>query len=564
MRTVEDLRQACEDIWEATLEQERKLQELRDTPPAMFIFDGHQRLQHILLDDVYKLHCEDVENDTGVINFEMDFAHPVAQWLWARKPAMDANEGELFHVDVEKNGVRLTGRYESMTVRTEKGRKILAVTCLTDYENLKWIDVWCNPFLPAIFQFPRLFLLWGPAIWVLKTALFLNLWRINSSIWQIPDDPLNPLTWLDGLDFSNWDIVVKPTSFLEDVAAGTTTALFVSRFGKFHDRAQMIAADAELSIVTRRVREGDPEPWEGAYDMGVRPGQLVVDIVDKSDHMEGWVNGGNIWDGFTRGARDFVNDFVESIDTELTGAPSFPSEIFTDWLGTPKRFPVAHFPADAPGAADTDVTKTPAKGSIINTGGHSMPGVNEGISAAIQAAGDIIGDNLNVMGYGVGSVGGALDAVLKPFYEDTVLAWISVKLTHRIAQSGSSRYLEYFIDSPGKAYTLSSLMVLRAAVYATERKTKKKVTAHSSGPYVIGWPGSGHYYKGDRATFEVGGDDTGEIHAERAMKMTLDWERDHFAKWEAEFGIPEDEDPVVELMAQINQYAEAAHTLGVW
>ncbi|WP_139180002.1 hypothetical protein [Gordonia westfalica] len=69
------------------------------------------------------------------------------------------------------------------------GQRMLHVTFLTDYENLKWIDVWSNPFLPAIFQFPRIFLLAGPSIWVLKTALLLQLWRINSSIWQIPDDP---------------------------------------------------------------------------------------------------------------------------------------------------------------------------------------------------------------------------------------------------------------------------------------------------------------------------------------------------------------------------------------
>ncbi len=50
------------------------------------------------------------------------------------------------------------------------------------------------------------------------------------------------------------------------------------------------------------------------------------------------------------------------------------------------------------------------------------------------------------------------------------------------------------------------------------------------------------------------------------MKMTLDWERDHFAKWEAEFGqsIPEDEDPVESILAEIENMATAAHELGVW
>lgn len=561
------LEEQCEQIWQATLEQERELQEMRDAPPVIFIFDGHQRLQHLLL-DVGKLHCEDPENDTGSIEIEIPFEHPVAQWLNDRRGAMQRGEGELFHIDVEKNGVRLTGRYESKTVRRDaKGRVVLAITCLTDYENLKWIDCWSNPFLPAIFQFPRIFLLAGPAIWVLKTALFVNLWRIYSSIWQIPDDPMNPLTWLSGaLSFASWDIVIKPTSFLQDMAAGTTWCMFFSRWDKWHDKSKPILDDAELSVVTRRLREGDPEPWPGAYDQGVHAGQLVVDIVDKSGQMEGTANGGTIFDGLTRTFREFVNDFVESVDTEISGTPSWPSQFFSTMLETPKGFPFVHFPADAPGAAETEFIETPSKGTIINTGGHSMPGVNELISAGIQSLGDIIGNNLNVMGYGIGPFGGALDAVLKPFYTDTVLAWISVKLINRVAQSGSSRYLEYHIDSPGKAYTLSSLMVLRQAMWATVRKKKKHAKLLSSGPYVAGWPGSGHFYKGDRASFEVAGDTTGEIHVERAMKMTLDWERDHFAKWEAEFGqsIPEDEDPVESILAEIENMATAAHELGAW
>ncbi|WP_280141506.1 hypothetical protein [Gordonia westfalica] len=32
---------------------------------------------------------------------------------------------------------------------------------------------------------------------------------------------------------------------------------------------------------------------------GIKDGALVVDIVDKSGHMEGAANGGTIFDGFT-------------------------------------------------------------------------------------------------------------------------------------------------------------------------------------------------------------------------------------------------------------------------
>ena len=366
---------------------------------------------------------------------------------------------------------------------------------------------------------------------------------------------MNPMTWLDGLDMSNWDIVIKPTTFLQDMAAGTTWCLFTSRWRMWHEASRMIMADAELSVVTRRYRAGDPEPWPGA---DIKDGALVIDIVDKSGHMEGTANGGGIFDGFTRTAREFTADFFETTEELITDSP--PSELFTDWLGTTKSHPTVHFPADAPGMADTEFSSGPAKGVIINTGGHSAPGVNEAISAGIQAVGDIVGNMLQI-----GSIGGSVDTILKPFYEDTVAAWISVKLTERIKHQGSSHLWEFFMDSGGKAYTLSSLMVIRAAVYATKEWDAVKVTAHNTGPYVIGWPGTGHMYKGDRGSWEVTGDQSGEIHVERAMKANLDWENGHFAQWELEFGnSTTEEDPLVELMSWIEDLKDTAKELGVF
>ena len=556
------LEDKCEAIWQVTLAEERRLAKMQRTPPGVFIFDGHQRLQHLLL-EVVELHVEDPENDTGPIELAIPFEHPVAQWMNDDIGRIQRGEGEFFHIDVEHNGIRVTGRYDAKSVKKDaKGQRMLHVTFLTDYENLKWIDVWSNPFLPAIFQFPRIFLLAGPAIWTLKTALLIQLWRINSSIWQIPDDPMNPSTWLDGLDMSNWDIVIKPTSFLQDMAAGTTWCLFMSRWGKWHDRAEMILKDAELSVVTRRYRKGDPEPWPGAFLTGIKDGALVVDIVDKSGHMEGAANGGTVFDGFTRTIRELVGDFIEDAETELVGEPTWPSQFYEDMFGTPKGFPFVHFPADS--GVETEFTTTPSKGVILNAGGQSAPGVNELISAGIQTVGDLVTSNLNIGGYGIGAQGGAIDAVLKPFYTDTVLAWISVKLPHRIAQSGSSHYKEYHLDLPGKAYTLSSVMAMRAGMVATRRTKNAKVAVSALTPYVVGWPGYGHLYKGDRGSFEVAGDTRREIHVERVKVAKLDWSFDHFAQWELEFGPREDEDPMTRLMREIAGLATAASELGLF
>lgn len=553
------LQEQCEAILAATEAEERRLAQMKATPPGLFVFDGHQRLQHLLL-EVVSLHAEDPENDTGLVELTLPFDHPVAQWMNDDKGRIARGEGEFFHIDVEHNGVRITARYDSKTVRTDaRGQRLLYVRLLTDYENLKWIDCWSNPFLPAIFQFPRLFILAGPAIWALKTALFLNLLRINSSIWQIPDDPMKPITWLDGLDMSTWDVVVKPTTLLEDLAAGTTWCLFTSRWGKWHDRAQAILADAELSVVTRRWRAGDPLPWPGA---DIKDGALVVDIVDKSGQLEGAVNGGTYFDGFTRTAREYVGDMMEDVEVEVFGQPDGYSAMWDDMFGAPVEFPLVHFPADSLGH-ELEYTTTPSKGITINAGGQSAPGVNEGISAGVQATVDLITSNLNVSGYGVGAMGGAVDAVLKPFYTDVVAAWISAKLPHRIAQSGSSHYKEYHLDLPGKAYTLSSMLAVRTGIVATQRKKSWSAKLALS-PYVVGWPGSGHFYKGARASMDVPGDTSEQMHVQRAQKMTLDWAFDHFAAWEAEFGHSPDTDALSEIIGKISEVTTAASELGVW
>lgn len=555
-----DLEAQCQAIWDATLAEEKRLQRIRDTPPALFVFDGHQRLQHILL-DCTSLKVEDIENDTGSIELELLADHPIAQWMADRKGAIRRGEGEFFHLDVEKNGVRVTGRYDEIKIgRDPKGRRTLRVVLLTDYENLKWIDCWSNPWLPAIFQFPRVFILAGPAIWVLKTALHVNLARINGVEGLVGglDDPINPLNLL-GLDQSDWDVVVAPTSFAQDMAAGTTWCLFVSRWGRWHERSKMIMEDAEISVQTRRYRVGDPPPWPGAV---LKDGALVVDIVDKSGQMEGTANGGTIFDGLTRTIREFGADFIEDTDVEINGEPTYPASVFVDMLRTPKGFPFVHFPAEM--MVDTEFTMTPAKGVMIGGGGTSAPGVNDLIKAGVEQVGDFIGHNLNVLGYGIGPFGGALATLLMPFVKDTVLAWMHAPLPWRIQQSGSSHYYEFHIDLPGKAYTLSSLLAFRTAIVKTKRTNKSRVKFAHNGPYLIGWPGTGHIYKGDRGSFEVFGDMTGEIHVERIKKTELEWTVDHFALWEAEFGAPEDKDPLATIIAQISEAFSALSDLGVF
>ncbi|MGC4964237.1 hypothetical protein [Gordonia sp. DT101] len=553
----------CASINRAVQAQADLLELEQLMPPAVYIYDGHQRLQHVVMDPM-TASAEEIENDVGSVTVSVPADHPAGEWLLDEAGRVERGEGANVHIEYRSGGSRVSGRAELISSATlDTGEDVVQVNALGEFDNLRNVRVWSNPWLPAQFQFPRIFLLAGPSIWVLKTALFVNLLRLYSSAWQIPDDPMNPLTWLDGLDQSNWDIVIKPTSLLEDMAAGTVWCVLASRFGSWAERAADILTDGELTVTATRWRTGDPEPWPGAV---VKDGALVVDIIDNSRHREGTANGGTVFDGLTRTMRESVGDLIEDVEIAATATPdSSVAEIWRSMFETAPGWPTIHIPAD--GGANPTVTRRTAGATTLTMGGQSAPGVNDTISATVQMVGDLATSNINVSGYGVGAQGGAIDALLKPLYTDTVLAWLSVKLVARQSRAGSSHLLESFIELPGKSYTISSLAALREAERETRGGESATVQFPPRSPYVIGQPGHGHAWVGSPVSFEVPGSTAREVHVERIKKVKAEYGPDANADGRfgaAEVGALDELDPFEKILARIRRLGEIAKDAGVW
>ena len=534
--------------------------------PVVYVYDGNQNLVHVIFDPL-EASAEAVENNPDALSVTLPADHPAAEWMWDTEGRIRRGEGEQVHLEYRIGGTRISGRVDPETgftsERLDTGEDVLRADAIGEYKNLQMVRVWSNPFLPAQFQFPRLWILAGPAIWALKSTLFVNLLRLYSSVWQIPDDPLNPFTWLDGLDMSNWDIVVKPTTLLEDMAAGTVWTVAASRFRSWADLAAPVLEDAELTVVTYRYRAGDPEPWPGAV---IKDGALVVDIVDNSRHREGRPSGGTIFDGLTRTIRETVGDLVEDVETAFEGGPSSTvASIWNSIFTTAPGWPTVHIPADE--ETRPTVVRRPAGAGTLTMGGKSAPGVNEGISATVQSVGDLVTSNMNVFGYGIGPQGGAIDALLKPLYTDTVLAWLSLKLVGRKAKAGSSHYLEDFIDLPGKSYTISALAALRAGERATRGGEAITAEFPTDSPYVLGQPGYGHAWIGSPVSYVVPYSRSGEVHVERITKATATYgtsASDDGVFRTAEVGHPEPTDPWEVALDRIRKVAEIASDQGVW
>jgi hypothetical protein len=155
---------------------------------------------------------------------------------------------------------------------------------------------------------------------------------------------------------------------------------------------------------------------------------------------------------------------------------------------------------------------------------------------------------------------------LKPFYEDTILAWISIKSLARAQNSGWVRYFEYFQEGSGKAYTISSLMALRAGFWATRTFDAFEFEAGDGAPFLIGDQGQGHIWLGDRGGVgNIRGDKTGRIYIERLSKVTLSWDRDNPVSWKPTFGDSRAlQDPVARANEWLESMKAAVQELGVF
>lgn len=492
-------------------------------------------------------------NDTGGGQIDLPFDHHLARWVYRYWERATQN----VFVTVDHCGARWSGMLDSSTVsQDESGLRVVTLKFLHDYEQLKAINVWPNPFTPASVQFPRQFILAGPSIYCLKTALFLNLFRIQGNLWRLPDDPLSFSGWTQGLNYKEWPILVKPESLLLDDSQWT---VINSRFKTWHDMAATTLGDGQLYVECRRWLLGDEQPWPGA---GLnRNGQLIVDIKDKSGWFEQTSIGGTVFGGLVRTGLEVAENLVDESRTALEVVDNPEEYTLGGFLGTSPKQPWVVYRTDDKinTAESTEFTWQPATVSQVNVGGKSMPGVNEGISAAVQLAFNALSTYLFLP-----SMGGPADTLLKPIYEDTILAFMSLKSPVRSRSLGWSHYRERFQDGGDQAWTLSAIIALRTGFWNTRQRTMHSMKVGDGAPYLIGDRGEGHFFLGDRVGGQIPGAPTGRVVVDQVSSLKLSWDESSPHEWEITVGDPDAvDDPLDHALGRIKEMFGAVHDLGV-
>lgn len=477
------------------------------------------------------------ENDTGsiVIELPIDLKERRRTFLahWALN--QEARGTTNIHVIVEKDGARIAGRADPKNgVKLVSSEKKVVLTFLEDTQELKHVHMAASPFLPvSLIQQPKVQFLWAPADWGGLVTLGMNVLRNQGANFNMNFDLLDQSTWSGGL-WAQAQIVPVPRKLTSSVAPTTIITGTIKQ--SWWDVMAPILEDAELMIVTRRFKKGDPEPWAGA-GTNWRQGTLFVDIVDKSGWRSGTSIGGNLATGLARTIANVTSNYVEDSYDLLTGAPVDSSGYkLPGFLSTqPPRPHAIYRDGEITGVQNFELTRGAGGPVRITAGGKSMPGVNELLEAVIGYGGDVLGDNISISGYGVGSLGSILNAFLMPILKDSMLAYMSVPLLMRSAKQGWGHYLETAATGVTQAYTPSSIMDLRKRRRETDPDTAFSFEVASGVPLLIGDRGQGHWWLGDRvgATSRYLG---ARVFVARCRGLNLPLGGDDPQMWKATFG----------------------------
>lgn len=413
----------------------------------------------------------------GTIQLRDD--HYIAMWLKQLPNDPAYRKNVIITVDFYGGEKRWSGMLDKWEIKSSRGMKFLEVTFQDDLTFLQYLLCPPNPALPIpIFQFPRVFLLAGPARWAVSMAIFVNLLRVQSNLYQLPDDPFDFESWDDLWDWSDWQAHIMAPTFLSDSSLWT----FIS--ARMNPVDSVIADsldDAQLTIKYRRVITDDNESCSpNAFVGNVKNCALVFEIVDNSNitALEGTFLEGTVIDGFVRSVVQYGSGFIEDVKNLVSEDQSLaPDEYYQNgFLGTVAKMPWLVIRDNEWTAIETSsLSWGPSKNVAVVVGGDN-PAADAVAKLTIEVIGNLLGALILFS-----SAGTIAADVIMPFLVGTIAAWLYWRNAGRANELGWIHYLEaYQSGAESNSWSLSAVASLRGGFLASKSETQHVMQLHES------------------------------------------------------------------------------------
>ena len=475
MPTLADLELARPTI----KEHRRRKRALKQAMPSVHLWvnpkdgetgDGVQWLGRVDLRDAdaYEFPFKNNEASSGTIMVRA--THYIAKKIANIPNDPDSCKNVVISVDMYGGTLRWSGLMHHWSVSSPDGSDYITLSFNDDLQFLDFMLAPPNPALPLpIFQFPRVWPMFGPSRWCVATLILLQIIRLEGHPWTLPDDPFDLEQWVDIINWSAWQVHVKGVSFLLDDSLWT---LLASRMNTVTSVIADALDDAQLTIVYRRVMRHWGETTEGLLDNNVKHGALVFEIVDRSGWAlpEGTFFEGTAAAGFFRSILTWGSGFIEDSLTMVgTSDELYPDEYYqTSWTSTLAAAPGITIRDSRMVNLQSEVTHSPPTAVTVVVGGDN-PAADAIAKLIIEAVGNLLGYFLLA---GFDSLGDMAADIIMPFLVGTILAWDEWKNFSRADSLGWIHLHEvYQQGAENNAWSLAALAALRGGFKATGTQT---------------------------------------------------------------------------------------------
>lgn len=477
------------DAARAELDAEwRSWVEEAQSPPTIEVYDkdwmpvGHARL--VIEGDV-----EDTKNGAGEGRVRLYGEDPIARWM-----ADDLPEASDVHLRVSQGANVWTGKAHTIDEEMDdSGIETVTWEGLHDWQHAKKVYCYPNPWQPAQFQWPKIYIWYGPAKFGISQLLHVNLIRrFQPGFIPFPDN-FSPASYAR-MNIDDWAQIVDPRG-LDHWSDTSMHTIIVTRMGRFDEIVKPILEDAGLMLKATRWLPGDPQPFPEHATL--RLPTLIWSVVET-----GGVRGatGSMLDGFVQLVRSIAIDGI----TETTEAVPYdpPVEYMENQWGTKVASPAAVFYraqqwTKIEGSGQVGVSRWnrrvhKALGHAILTGGKSPGWLNTGIKMLVNAALGWIGMIFMTPGLTLG--------LLDDQVEDVVLAFWRHKFGNRAEEMGRDSYGEVWETTGSTGFSISTIAAVRAGANATKPYTSYELEIVNGAPYMVGR----HIDLGDPVSAEIG------------------------------------------------------------